>query len=47
MTTPERSYDTRLTEARETLARARPEQLHRLLQDIRNSAESDETRRSA
>ena len=50
MTMREPSYDARLRDAREMLAKARPDQIRRLIADIRDSGsatEPEETRRSA
>jgi hypothetical protein len=43
----DRSFDTRLSEVRQMLARARPEQIRRLMDDIRTCSPSDDPRGTA
>ncbi len=43
----ERSFDTRLREVRRILAQARPEQILRLMDDIRDSGTRDDPRGTA
>ena len=43
----DRSFDTQLSEVRQMLARARPDQIRRLMDDIRTCAPSDAPRGTA
>lgn len=47
MTTHDQSSDRRLNEMREMLARARPDQIRRLIKDIRSSDQTEERRGTA
>ncbi|SHL85361.1 hypothetical protein SAMN05443432_103148 [Roseovarius litoreus] len=47
MTKHDQSCDRRLNEVREMLARARPDQIRRLVEDIRQSGQQEDTRGTA